>query len=243
MLRPRRVVDAVLQPELWAGRDPRGPPHDDRTWATLCLELSPAGTPMIVPVVTRGTSDDADAFVVDGPSVRLRVARIGRLHAFHASTDGRTWQLVRVSGLGDNSPPVGFEARSPTGDGCTVTVDEIRHDPTHLADLRDGTRPGPPGVRPAGGRPGRCRTRWVGRCRRTRRRRGAPEPGGAGRSRSTAPDGRRVARLRAGGPGAGRGRHPRRRVRAAQLRQLPGEGLPPASVHRQGDAGSRTRPV
>ena len=112
---------------------------DERTWAKLCLELSPAGTPMIVSVVTRGVSDDANAFVVDGPSVRLRVARVGRVHAFHASTDGRTWQLIRLFSLGDHAPEVGFEAQSPTGDGCTVTFDEIRYDPGRLADLRDGT--------------------------------------------------------------------------------------------------------
>lgn len=61
------------------------------------------------------------------------------MHAFHASTDGRTWQLIRVFGLGDTAPEVGFEAQSPTGDGCTVTFEEIRHHPGLLADLRDGS--------------------------------------------------------------------------------------------------------
>ena len=111
----------------------------ERTWAKLCLELSPAGAPMVVSVVTRDISDDANAFVVDGPSVGLRVSRIGRVHAFHASTDGRTWQLVRVFGLGDVAPEVGFEAQSPTGDGCTATFDEVRFVPSTLTDPRDGT--------------------------------------------------------------------------------------------------------
>ena len=39
---------------------------NDRHWGKLCLELSPDGEPMIVSVVTRGVSDDANAFVVDG---------------------------------------------------------------------------------------------------------------------------------------------------------------------------------
>jgi uncharacterized protein len=111
----------------------------DRTWAKLCFERSPAGQPMVVSVVTRGVSDDANAFDVAGDSVRLRIARIDRVYAFHASTDGRTWRLVRVFTLGDHRPDVGFEAQSPTGEGCTVTFDEIRFRPERLADPRDGT--------------------------------------------------------------------------------------------------------
>ena len=112
---------------------------DDSTWAKLCFERSPAGPPMVVSVVTLGLSDDANAFEVDGGSVGLRISRIGRVHAFHASTDGRTWRLVRVFRLGDSPPDVGFEAQSPTGDGCTVTFDDIRFVPERLADPRDGT--------------------------------------------------------------------------------------------------------
>ena len=112
---------------------------DDRTWAKLCFERSPAGQPMVVSVVTLGVSDDANAFDVHGGQVWLRVSRIDRVHAFHASTDGRTWRLVRVFRLGDRAPDIGFEAQSPTGDGCTVTFDEIRFVPERLADPRDGS--------------------------------------------------------------------------------------------------------
>ena len=38
---------------------------DDDHWGKLCFENSPAGAPMIVSVITRGVSDDADAFVVE----------------------------------------------------------------------------------------------------------------------------------------------------------------------------------
>jgi uncharacterized protein len=112
---------------------------DDRTWAKLCFERSPAGPPMVVSVVTLGVSDDANAFDVPGGSVWLRIARIDRVHAFHASTDGRTWRLVRVFRLGDTAPDIGFEAQSPTGEGCTVTFDHIRYVPERLADPRDGS--------------------------------------------------------------------------------------------------------
>jgi uncharacterized protein len=112
---------------------------DDRTWAKLCFERSPAGSPMVVSVVTLGVSDDANAVDIDGGSVWLRISRIDRVHAFHASTDGRTWRLVRVFRLGDGRPDVGFEAQSPTGAGCTVTFDEIRYVPERLTDPRDGS--------------------------------------------------------------------------------------------------------
>jgi regulation of enolase protein 1 (concanavalin A-like superfamily) len=57
---------------------------DERRWAKLCFEFSPAGEP---------TSRDK----------------------------------------------IGFEGQSPTGDGCSVTFDEIRFLPERLADLRDGS--------------------------------------------------------------------------------------------------------
>ncbi len=62
---------------------------DERHWAKFCFEFSPAAEPMVVSVVTREVSDDANAFVVADRSVLLRVSRIGRVYAFHASTDGR----------------------------------------------------------------------------------------------------------------------------------------------------------
>lgn len=112
---------------------------EDRTWAKLCFELSPDGRPMIVSVVTRGVSDDCNSFAVDGESVWLRVARLGPASAFHASTDGRRWELLRHFSLGESvEPAVGFEAQSPTGDGCTATFDDLRFEPCRLADLRSG---------------------------------------------------------------------------------------------------------
>jgi uncharacterized protein len=114
---------------------------DERNWAKFCFEFSPAREPMVVSVVTRGLSDDANAFVVHERSVRLRVSRIDRVYAYHASTDGRTWTLIRVFSLGDDVADhrVGFEAQSPTGDGCTVTFNEIHFARQRLADLRDGS--------------------------------------------------------------------------------------------------------
>ena len=114
---------------------------DEQHWAKLCFEFSPAGQPMVVSVVTRVLSDDANAFVVPSRSVWLRVSRIDEVYAYHASTDGTSWELVRVFHLGDDVAGhlVGLEAQSPTGEGCTVTFDQISFTRERLADLRDGS--------------------------------------------------------------------------------------------------------
>jgi len=114
---------------------------DERHWAKFCFEFSPAAEPMVVSVVTREFSDDANAFVVPDRSVWLRVARVDHVYAYHASTDGKTWQLVRVFGLGHDVADhrIGFEVQSPTGDGCTVTFDDIHFTRRRLDDLRDGS--------------------------------------------------------------------------------------------------------
>ena len=112
---------------------------DDANWGKLCFEYSPQRQPMLVSVVTRGTSDDCNAFVVDGVAVWLRVSRSGQTFALHASTDGRSWRLVRYFRL-DAGPSVqvGFEAQSPAGDGCSATFSQIRFAPRPVADIRDG---------------------------------------------------------------------------------------------------------
>lgn len=114
--------------------------RDDRTWAKLCFEYSPDGEPMIVSVVTRDASDDCNSAVVDGNTVWLRIARMGRACAFHFSTDARRWHFVRhFRFVADDVVDVGFLAQSPTGDGCSVTFSEITFATKTLVSLRDGT--------------------------------------------------------------------------------------------------------
>ncbi len=113
---------------------------DDRRWSKLCFELTPAGEPMIVSVVNRGVSDDANGAIIDGQSVWLRVARIGGTIALHHSTDGAVWHLVRVFALdGLVDARVGFEGQSPTGEGCTVRFDDVRFTTERLENQRDGS--------------------------------------------------------------------------------------------------------
>jgi regulation of enolase protein 1 (concanavalin A-like superfamily) len=112
---------------------------DEGEWAKLCFEYSPQHQPMVVSVVTRGKSDDANGFVVATNQIWLRVARIGTAWAFHASGDGQTWDLIRHFPLsGDKPASIGFLAQSPTGAGCTAKFMNVHFSPQRLADLRNG---------------------------------------------------------------------------------------------------------
>ena len=95
---------------LWAG---------ERRWVKLAFEVSPDGEPMVVSVVTDGRSDDANAFVVTGDAVWLRVSRRGAACALHARLDGERWRFVRHFALdAPDGVRAGFLVQSPTGDGA-----------------------------------------------------------------------------------------------------------------------------
>jgi uncharacterized protein len=107
-------------------------------WAKLCLELSPQALATIVSVVTKGISDDCNAFPVNGP-VYLRVSRLEKAYAFHVSENGAEWNLIRYFRLEDGTnTQMGFLAQSPTGNGCTASFREIRFEQQLLADIRSG---------------------------------------------------------------------------------------------------------
>jgi regulation of enolase protein 1 (concanavalin A-like superfamily) len=109
-------------------------------WAKLCLERSPQGQLMVVSVVTRELSDDCNSVPIIGKSAYMRVAKRDHSFAFHFSTDGAMWHLVRHFALGSDSAPLkfGFLAQSPTGEGCTVRFDTIAYEERNLTDLRSG---------------------------------------------------------------------------------------------------------
>lgn len=112
----------------------------ERRWAKLCFEYSPQLIPTAVTVVTRDTSDDSNSFEVNDNTLWLRIARSGGAWAFHASTDGSWWRMIRYFSLDGPEPVrVGFLAQSPTGDGCAATFDHIKFSPGAPANLRDGS--------------------------------------------------------------------------------------------------------
>jgi uncharacterized protein len=108
-------------------------------WAKLCFEYSPQKQPMIVSVVTRGTSDDCNSVTIDGREVYLRVALTPQAIAFHYSRDGAYWHLVRYFTLGKlDNLRVGFSSQSPTGQKCTAVFSELSYRPGTLKDNRSG---------------------------------------------------------------------------------------------------------
>ncbi len=114
---------------------------DTKTWAKLCFEYSPDKEFMVVSVVTQGASDDVNSFTVSEKHVWLRVSRSGHLYAFHASTDGKIWKLIRAFTLGKDVSDhrIGFLVQAPIGDGCDVVFREINYKFEALAGLRDGS--------------------------------------------------------------------------------------------------------
>ena len=114
---------------------------DDRNWAKLCFEFSPDREPMIVSVVARGVADDANAFVVDGRTVWLRVSRIDHAYAYHASLDGTTWRMIRFFALD------GRHARVDRLRGAVADRGRLRQSPSTTSgspasawrELRDGS--------------------------------------------------------------------------------------------------------
>jgi regulation of enolase protein 1 (concanavalin A-like superfamily) len=110
-------------------------------WAKLAFERSPQGDGMVVTVVTRGRSDDANGYIVDGEAVWLRISHLNGAYACHASLDGVTWDFVRHFVMDSMDPAqaqVGFEVQSPMGEGCQARFTDIALASTTLADLRDG---------------------------------------------------------------------------------------------------------
>jgi uncharacterized protein len=108
---------------------------DETRWAKLALEVSPAGEPGVVSVVTNGLSDDANAFAVAGDAVWLRISRLASACALHARHDDEPWRFVRHFPLAAAS---GLRAQSPLGDGATVRFERIAFSTERLADLRSG---------------------------------------------------------------------------------------------------------
>jgi regulation of enolase protein 1 (concanavalin A-like superfamily) len=112
---------------------------DGDLWAKLCFEFSPQGEPTIVSVVNRTFSDDCNSVPVVGASAFLRIAQLGRATAFHWSSDGKKWSLVRYFTLGRTAGlRVGFSSQSPTGPGCRSRFSQIRYRAGTLPDLRNG---------------------------------------------------------------------------------------------------------
>jgi regulation of enolase protein 1 (concanavalin A-like superfamily) len=135
------AVSAHVQPTFRAGFDAGALVlrTEGATWAKLAFECAPDMRTMAVSVVTRDRSDDANGPLVAGPGLWLRACWTGKAHAFHISTDGKSWDFLRFFSLPEPVMALEFIAQSPTGQGCSATFTKAQiHDRTPH-DLRDGS--------------------------------------------------------------------------------------------------------
>jgi regulation of enolase protein 1 (concanavalin A-like superfamily) len=113
----------------------------ESVWAKLCFEYSPDKEPMVVSVINKGgTSDDANAFTVEGRQINLRISKKSNVYAFHASSNGLEWILIRVFSFDSSleEAEIGFEVQAPTGDGCTAIFSNYSLNNTTISDFRNG---------------------------------------------------------------------------------------------------------
>ena len=92
--------------------------QDLGVWAKACFELTDFDTHAVVSVVTNQTSDDANGCNINGKEVWLQAARSGNAFAFHYSTDGVRFDMMRFFNLPvEETIKVGLLAQAPTGEG------------------------------------------------------------------------------------------------------------------------------
>jgi hypothetical protein len=59
-----------------------------------------------------GLSDDCNSVAIAGSTVYLQIAKSVPAYVFYFSTDGRSWQVLRVFSLEGSKARVGFESHS-----------------------------------------------------------------------------------------------------------------------------------
>ena len=110
-----------------------------KVWAKACFELTDFNTHAVVSVVTNQISDDANGCNIDGNSVWLQVARVGRAFGFHYSLDGKNFTMKRVFGLPtSNTIKVGLLAQSPMGVGGERHFESFSLEHKTVKNIRTG---------------------------------------------------------------------------------------------------------
>jgi len=100
---------------------------------------------MVVSVVTKGISDDANGSVIAEGSIWLRVSSMEEAHAFHYSNDGPSWNMLRLFRLDPanvddaTATSIGFCSQAPVGPSCEATFEDLRYNAHRLVDPRGGS--------------------------------------------------------------------------------------------------------
>ncbi|WP_238653311.1 DUF1349 domain-containing protein [Paenibacillus piscarius] len=113
--------------------------QDLNVWAKACFELTDFDTRAVVSVVTNQTSDDANGCNIDGKEVWLQAARSGNAFAFHYSTDGVRFDMMRFFTLpAGETVKVGLLAQAPTGEGGERRYEQYSLESRTVKNIRAG---------------------------------------------------------------------------------------------------------
>lgn len=108
-------------------------------WAKACFEYTDFGTHAAVSVVTNGVSDDANGCNIEGNTAWLQMCRVGNDFAFHYSTDGENFYMMRYFNLpADLTMKVGLLAQSPLGDGGKRIYENLSVEKKTVKNIRRG---------------------------------------------------------------------------------------------------------
>ncbi len=113
--------------------------EDENIWMKAAFEKTDFGTKAAVCVATNVISDDANGCNIEGPSVWLKVCRVGNIFSAHYSLDGVTYNMVRLFNLpAKKSIKVGIEAQSPAGEGGMRLYSDMKLEMITVKNLRAG---------------------------------------------------------------------------------------------------------
>lgn len=108
-------------------------------WAKACFELTDFDTHAVVSVVTKEESDDANGCNIEDNTVWLQICRSGTSFAFHYSTDGENYYMMRFFHLPvDEVVKVGLLAQAPLGSGGKRIYEDLLIERKTVKNIRMG---------------------------------------------------------------------------------------------------------
>lgn len=112
---------------------------DNKYWAKACFELTDFNTHAVVSVVTKEDSDDANGCNIETDFVWLQVCRVGQSFAFHYSTDGENFYMMRFFNLpAGETVKAGLLAQAPTGNGGVRVYENLTIENRTVKNIRMG---------------------------------------------------------------------------------------------------------
>lgn len=113
---------------------------DIKNWAKACFEKTDFNTHAAVSVISRnGECDDANGCNIEGKNAWLQICRCGDSFAFHYSTDGQQFYMMRFFNFAAGSTvKVGLSAHAPVGNGGIRTFSNLIIENKTVKNIREG---------------------------------------------------------------------------------------------------------